>query len=246
MASRSPRWACARAAPVTRVLAYSEGKRRAVNRILESEMESLGSRIRAVIVTDFERTSSTHLVEGVLDAEAGGAIAVFRQLLRSQKVDELDPILMTGSTVLVDDDLVPRLLPKMEQWADREQLVVEFVDEPHAGYHRIRGIGKDWVPRNYTRMMTELFQEGVTKCIVGTRGLLGEGWDASRINVLVDLTTVTTHMSINQRGRSFRIDKHWPEGLEQLGCGVHPPGQGARWLGLQAIHSQAHESLRGL
>ena len=200
------------AAPVTRVLAYSEGKRRAVNRILESEMESLGSRIRAVIVTDFERTSSTHLVEGVLDAEAGGAIAVFRQLLRNQQVDELDPILMTGSTVLVDDDLVPRLLPKMEQWADREQLVVEFVDEPHAGYHRIRGIGKDWVPRNYTRMMTELFQEGVTKCIVGTRGLLGEGWDASRINVLVDLTTVTTHMSINQlRGRSFRIDKHWPE-----------------------------------
>ena len=61
-------------------------------------------------------------------------------------------------------------------------------------------------------MLTELFQEGVTKCIVGTCGLLGEGWDASRINVLVDLTTVTTHMSINQlRGRSFRLDKHWPE-----------------------------------
>ena len=47
---------------------------------------------------------------------------------------------------------------------------------------------------------------------MGTRGLLGEGWDASRINVLVDLTTVTTHMSINQlRERSFRLDKHWPE-----------------------------------
>ena len=52
----------------------------------------------------------------------------------------------------------------------------------------------------------------MTKCIVGTRGLLGEGWDASRINVLIDLTTVTTSMSINQlRGRSFRLDKHWPD-----------------------------------
>ena len=28
----------------------------------------------------------------------------------------------------------------------------------------------------------------------------------------MDLTTVTTHMSINQlRGHSFRLDKHWPK-----------------------------------
>ena len=61
-------------------------------------------------------------------------------------------------------------------------------------------------------MVTEFFQEGMTRCLIGTRGLLGEGWDASRINVLVDLTTVTTSMSINQlRGRSMRLDKLWPE-----------------------------------
>ena len=36
-------------------------------------------------------------------------------------------------------------------------------------------------------MVTEFFQEGLTKCLIGTRGLLGEGWDASRINVLIDL-----------------------------------------------------------
>tara|TARA_B000000532_G_C18852029_1_gene399941 strand:- start:391 stop:1449 length:1059 start_codon:yes stop_codon:yes gene_type:complete len=61
-------------------------------------------------------------------------------------------------------------------------------------------------------MITEFFQQGLTKCLIGTRGLLGEGWDASKINVLVDLTTVTTSMSINQlRGRSMRLDKDWPE-----------------------------------
>ena len=61
-------------------------------------------------------------------------------------------------------------------------------------------------------MITEFFQRGITKCLIGTRGLLGEGWDASRINVLIDLTTVTTSMSINQlRGRSIRLDKLWPE-----------------------------------
>ncbi|MFH1266821.1 MAG: hypothetical protein ABIK89_13920 [Planctomycetota bacterium] len=28
---------------------------------------------------------------------------------------------------------------------------------------------------------------GVTKCLVGTRGLLGEGWDAHKVNVLVSV-----------------------------------------------------------
>jgi len=63
-------------------------------------------------------------------------------------------------------------------------------------------------------MVTELFQQGLSKCLIGTRGLLGEGWDANKINVLVDLTTVTTSMSINQlRGRSFRLDPSWQEKL---------------------------------
>ena len=67
-------------------------------------------------------------------------------------------------------------------------------------------------------MITEFFQRGITKCLIGTRGLLGEGWDASRINVLIDLTTVTTSMSINQlRGRSIRLDKLWPEKLPIIG-----------------------------
>ena len=57
-----------------------------------------------------------------------------------------------------------------------------------------------------------IFPRRLTKCLIGTRGLLGEGWDASRINVLIDMTTVTTGMSINQlRGRSIRLDSNWKE-----------------------------------
>ena len=45
----------------------------------------------------------------VLDDEAGGAIAAFRELLTNETTDALDPVLITGSTVLVDDDLRPKL-----------------------------------------------------------------------------------------------------------------------------------------
>tara|TARA_B100000927_G_scaffold190764_1_gene153803 strand:+ start:13976 stop:16765 length:2790 start_codon:yes stop_codon:yes gene_type:complete len=200
------------ASPVGRVMAYASAKYDALRNILVAEMQALGPDIRAVIVTDFEKTSATALVEGVLDDDAGGAVAAFRAILGTEDTDRLDPVLMTGTTVLVDDDLLERIFPRFEKWSLDRNLDIKFDYIERGEYFEIRGRGKDWLPRYYTMMITELFQEGVTKCIVGTRGLLGEGWDASRINVLIDLTTVTTSMSINQlRGRSFRLDKHWPE-----------------------------------
>ncbi len=200
------------ASPVGRILAYAQAKTEAVSEILRAEHEVLDERLRCVIVTDFEKTSSTAVVEGVHDDEAGGAIGVFKALVACELGDQLDPVLMTGSTLLVDDDLAERFLRKARDWVAARNLSIVFRDEPMGRFHHLHGSGKDWAPRNYSTMVTEFFQEGFTQCLIGTRGLLGEGWDASRINVLIDLTTVTTSMSINQlRGRSMRLDKVWPE-----------------------------------
>lgn len=200
------------ASPVGRIMAYASSKTKAISTILSSEMQALGGDIRAVVITDFEKTSATTLVEGVMDDEAGGAVAAFRQAVQCENVDLLNPILMTGSTVLVDDDLADKFLEAANNWIKERELSITLVDELRGDYHEIIGKGKDWIPRHYSLMITEFFQSGITKCLVGTRGLLGEGWDASKINVLIDLTTVTTSMSINQlRGRSIRLDKQWPQ-----------------------------------
>ena len=104
------------------------------------------------------------------------------------------------------------MLPEIKKWVEKENLKIEFKTTEHDGFYRLKGVGADWKPKNYVRMFTEMSQRGLTKCIVGTRGLLGEGWDASKINVLIDLTMVTSSMSINQlRGRSFRLDKDDPK-----------------------------------
>src|SRR5699024_10119646 len=48
--------------------------------------------------------------------------------------------------------------------------------------------------------------------LIGTRALLGEGWDARGINTVVDLTTATTPTAVVQsRGRALRLDPSWPE-----------------------------------
>ena len=201
------------ASPVGRVLAYSKAKSAGVVEVLKAEQRTLGESIRAVVVTDFERTSAQLGAAGeVADETTGGAIAVFRALLEDEETDALDPVLVTGSTILVDDDLVERFLHEANAWlGEHASGDVTLEVEMNGAFGVVTGRGKGWGPRLYVAMITALFQAGVTRCLVGTRGLLGEGWDASKTNVLIDLTAVTTSMSVNQlRGRSIRLDPDLP------------------------------------
>ena len=95
------------ASPVGRVLAYSQSKMHALAPILSHEHAGLGDQLRAVVLTDYEKSSATGTLEGhPLSKDAGGAIAAFRTLLQTPTTKVLNPILVTGSTVLVADDLL--------------------------------------------------------------------------------------------------------------------------------------------
>ncbi len=196
------------ASPVGRVLAYSQSKMNALAPILGREHACLGNQLRAVVVTDYEKSSATGNLEGhPLSEEAGGAIAAFRTLLQTPDAKALNPILVTGATVLVASDQIEAFRQVARAWLDQRGSLVQLTDERHDGFHQILGSGRDWSPRLYVSLITDLFQDGVTRCLVGTRGLLGEGWDATKLNVLIDLTAVTTAMTVNQlRGRSLRLD----------------------------------------
>ncbi len=205
------------ASPVTRVIAYTHNKTQALIPILTTELDLLGTDMRAVVIADYEKTSATSAeVAHLLDAEAGGAVAAFRSILADAKTNELDPILLTGSTVLVDSDLSERLIFEAGMWLEQRGMFVELsrTTKDADGFCVISGRGKDWCPRVYVELLTEMFQRGLTRCLVGTRGLLGEGWDANTINVLIDLSTVTTSMTVNQlRGRSIRLNPNDPDKL---------------------------------
>ncbi len=200
------------ASPVTRILGYTNSKVQAVVPILESEMDQLEDNLRAVVITDYEKTSAVKAdVSHVLNEEAGGAVSAFRELVNHPATNTLDPILLTGSTILIDHDLAPLFEAAAQHWLLQNDCNVQLEFQDEETFHVVHGSGADWCPRVYIQMVTQLFQDGVTRCLVGTRGLLGEGWDANRINVLIDLTTVATSMTVNQlRGRSIRLDPKQP------------------------------------
>ena len=192
--------------PVDRVLLLSAGKAVAAAEILAAEDRALGSRLRALILCDFEKAGGEWPagLNGVLDPEAGSAGLILRTLLADPAVRELNPILVTGQSVACSRAIATDLATWLEEGFDLQPLEGGDVVE-------LRPAHGSWEPRRYLPGVTRYFEAGHSRCLVGTRGLLGEGWDARSVNVLVDLTGVTTTTSVHQmRGRSLRLDPALP------------------------------------
>lgn len=195
---------------VDKILALSSAKLRAVETILLKEKECLQDHLRALILTDFETTHAPGgraALKGVLDPEAGGAVAIMRYLTSHRELDELDPILVTGKTLLCDDDFLPQFKKEASLFFEQRQLDITLSFEAIEGFVKITGQGADWKSQTYVLLVTDLLEKGLTHCLIGTRGLFGEGWDCLSLNTLIDLTSVSSYVSVNQiRGRSMRQD----------------------------------------
>jgi hypothetical protein len=209
------------ASPVDRVLAFSHSKPYAVAQILDTEFKILQERLRAVVVTDFERMSVTSVktLKGVLDEESGGAVACLKTLLSAPISEELNPCLVTGSLLLVDDRISDKFVEAAKAYLTNEgfkfNLIVERSED--LPYARVYSNSGDWQSKLYVGMATAIFERGITKCLIGTRGLFGEGWDSQALNTLIDLTTTTSPVSVKQlRGRSIRIQTNDPLGAHKV------------------------------
>jgi len=203
------------ASPVDRVLAFSNSKPQAVAQILATEYASLQERLRAVVVTDFERMSATSVrtVKGVLDEESGGAVACMKTLLAQEISEYLNPCLVTGSLLLTDNRITDRFVAAAEEYLASEghKIKLQIERDDSSAYSRITANSSSWESKLYVGMATAIFERGLTKCLIGTRGLFGEGWDSQALNTLIDLTTTTSPVSVKQlRGRSIRIQTNDP------------------------------------
>ncbi|HEV2374866.1 MAG TPA: DEAD/DEAH box helicase family protein [Streptosporangiaceae bacterium] len=197
--------------PVDRVLARSASKAYAAAHILAAETAELGGRLRALVLCDHEQASGTPSADlaGILPAEAGGAQLVLDTLLGDAQAASLDPVLLTGRRVACGPATAQRLTAWLRA-ADPGLNPVTVSMPGQSGMVEVTS-PRGWEARRYVPLVTRFFAEGGTHCLVGTRALLGEGWDAPAVNVVIDLTVATTPTSVVQaRGRALRLDHTWP------------------------------------
>ena len=220
--------------PVDRVIARSESKMRACEQILAAEHRHLGDRLRSLVLCDHERAAAT-TGSGLraTPERSGSARQVLRTLVAADATRALHPVLVTGRTVAAAPEVASALvdLVRTSDPALADALVLAPLDDA-VGAEPIVAVTGPWTSRTWVREVTRLLERGGTQTLIGTRALLGEGWDARGLNSLVDLTTATTISAVVQtRGRALRIDPSWPEKVAITWSVVciadgHPRGDG--------------------
>ena len=197
--------------PVDRVCALSESKAGAALHVLSAEHDALGEDLRAVVLCDFEQrpAQAPSRLGGAATQSSGSSRLAFLALARSSLGDVLRPVLCTGRTVALRREDLPGFRASCPpHLADR------LLAEPLDGMRSIVRVeaGAGWSARVWTPLVTAWLVAGGTRCVVGTRGLLGEGWDCPPLNVVVDLSSASTATSVAQlRGRSLRLDPARPD-----------------------------------
>ena len=206
----------------------SAAKSAALVDVVGCEFDARGDRLRALVLADAELASvPAPALEGVLRPEAGSAPEAVRALAADARTAPLRPLLVSGRGLRCAEHDADALLAALTDAAGAggagEAGGGGGTDGAgaagancggsglgRAGGRRAGAPGRGrggWQPRLWVELATRAFTAGATRLLVGTRALLGEGWDAPCVNCLVDLSSATTAMSVVQsRGRALRLD----------------------------------------
>ena len=194
----------------TKLLTTSVTKLKSIEEIVRLEAGALQDQLRCVILTDFIRRSE--LPRAATDScqfDDVGIVPIFETLRRSA-IGGIRIGILSGSLIVAPRAAEPRIKELAQRLGvKREDLVVEpLAHDPEYSTVELRGE----YYQGAVRLITEVFEHGDITVLVGTKSLLGEGWDAPCINTLILASFVGSYMLSNQmRGRSIRVDPKHPE-----------------------------------
>ncbi len=189
---------------IARTLALSLSKVGSIGTILEMEHSVLGADLRMVVLTDYIRKAD--LPRGPDDVKPIrriGVVPIFEHL-RRQGYAGVRLGVLSGALVIVPAGSRAMLLAAAEEVGiGAEEMRLEPL-KADAAYLSVDVRGQE--RQRIVRLITRVFSQGGITCLVGTKSLLGEGWDAPSINALVLASFVGSYMLSNQmRGRAIRV-----------------------------------------
>ena len=191
------------------VLKRSITKLYAVQAIVSMELKTLGENLRMVILTDYIRKA--YLPGSELDLpelDKIGVVPIFEEIRRSN-LSGIKLGVLSGSLIIIPTDSTELLLGSADHCEIlRESISVKPIADPNYSMVTVMGMDR----QKTVQLITELFSRGGVNVLVGTKSLLGEGWDAPSINSLVLASFVGSYMLSNQmRGRAIRTDPEHPD-----------------------------------
>ncbi|MBN1620666.1 DEAD/DEAH box helicase family protein, partial [candidate division WOR-3 bacterium] len=194
---------------IKKMLVKNPGKLSSIAEIVQRESAGLGDKLRMVVLTDF--ICPTYLPKSKQDLPELlkiGVVPIFEILRRKGEIG-LKAGILCGKIVIVPKTAASALVSRLEEAGDKDAgskiKLLKFDDR----FVELKLDGK--VKELAVRAVTCIFTDGYLNILVGTKSLLGEGWDAPCINSLVLASYVGSYMMSNQmRGRAIRIFRESP------------------------------------
>ncbi|MFW9967140.1 MAG: DEAD/DEAH box helicase family protein [Candidatus Thorarchaeota archaeon] len=190
------------------VLKRSITKLYAIQAIVSMELKALGENLRMVILTDYIRKAYLPKNEHDLpELDRIGVVPIFEEIRRSN-LQWIKLGVLSGSLIIIPSESKDLLLECAEDCEIQPDSVsIQPTADPKYSSITMKGVDR----QKGVQLITELFSKGGVNVLVGTKSLLGEGWDAPSINSLVLASFVGSYMLSNQmRGRAIRTDPHQP------------------------------------
>lgn len=189
---------------VNNYLSSSISKLQSIDEIVDFEHQQLQQDLRMVILTDYIRKEYlVDALENTLELNKIGVLPIFEKLRRTNN-KSIKIGVLTGSLIIIPESALA-IFNKItiKKGIDRVSITpISFdtsyliVEVNHQLKHQMVGI------------ITQIFQQGEIEVLVGTKSLLGEGWDAPAINALILASFVGSYVSSNQmRGRAIRTQR---------------------------------------
>lgn len=181
-----------------KILIESKSKLDSIVKIVHSEINNLNADLRMLILADYikkeTKSSINHLEK---DISSIGIIPIF-ETLRRENIKNINLCLLTGSLILLPNDCLEKLKHELSS------LIVFNAKEVNKT-HYCEITFSSTCQKEMIQAITKLFEKGAFQIVIGTKSLLGEGWDAPCINSLILASYIGSYITSNQtRGRAIR------------------------------------------
>lgn len=185
-------------------LAFSPSKLESIVEIVNAERLSLGDDLSCVVLTDYVRKEFLNTAtEDTEQIDKIGVMPIF-QYIRTSSQNNTDLAVLTGTIVIVHHSIIHAV---NAYGGDESFTFVPLQSDDN--FVLVNASNRS--SKALVSIMTKLFEDGIIKVLIGTKALLGEGWDAPSINSLILASFVGSFVSSNQmRGRAIRKDSNRP------------------------------------
>lgn len=199
-----------KSAAIEKLLTNSLGKCNSIRDIVFHEYQTTGDALRLLVLTDYIRKEyEKSLGNEESDVNALGVLPFFEMLRRenAKKGGHVRFGVLCGTIVIIPAEAREALEREVADCGKVTFSKVGNLEE--SDYLKVTAVGD---AHFLTGAVTNIFAQGAMQVLIGTKSLLGEGWDSPCINSLVLASFVGSFMLSNQmRGRAIRVWREEPD-----------------------------------